>query len=349
MSWECRVNANRSTTILRAPKMVRMTKYIPVLTLLLALYAVPGVAQSQAALPPNQLELPHGNYTLPLQWKGDSLHGQWEPHAALLVPVYLPGCPTQFYMQFDTGSPYSLFYINKLQAIHRKYPAIQYLQTIRDSLKDIHFTAGKLSIKARAIAVNQFDSSGIDWNDKTNPEIIGTLGTDLIENKVVMIDYPRQQLLIGDSLPADLQHNLTLTDFMFMQRRILLFATLLNKKTILYFDSGSSAFSLLTDQATCLKLSADSTPPVRYPVQSWNKTLTANTIATHDSITLATLSLPLHQATWIEGASAAQVNQMMKMGLGGMTGNKLFLNYALVLDTKKKKMGLIRNPRTLAP
>jgi hypothetical protein len=348
MSWECRAKANDSTTILRVPKMVRMTKFISLLTLLLTLYTATA-AQSQVALPPNQLELSNGNYTLPLTWKGDSLHGQWEPHAALLIPVYLPGCPAPFYMQFDTGSPYSLFYTNKLQAIHRKYPAISYLQTIRDSLKDMHFKAGKLSIKARAIAVNQFDSRGIDWNHKTNPEIIGSLGTDLIENKVVVIDYPRQQLSIADSLPADWQHKLTLTDFMFMQRRILLPATLLNKKTILYFDSGSSAFTLLTDQATCLKLSADSTPPVRYPVQSWNKTLIANTIATHDSITVATLSLPLYQVTWIEGASAAQVNQMMKMGLGGMTGNKLFLSYVLVLDTKNKKMGLIKTAMPLAP
>jgi hypothetical protein len=32
---------------------------------------------------------------------------------------------------------------------------------------------------------------------------------------------------------------------------------------------------------------------------------------------------------------------MMQMGIGGMTGNKLFLNYTLVLDTKNKKFGLM--------
>lgn len=319
-----------------------MKKYIPVLILLFLLYTLPGAAQPQAALPPNQLELPKGNYTLPLQWKGDTLHGGREPHAALLIPVYLPGCPKRFYMQFDTGSPWSLLYANKLQAIHRKYPAIKYLQTIPDTLTGFRCKAGNLSIKARAIAVHQFDSSGIEWTNTTNPVIIGTLGTDLIDNKVVVIDYPKMQLQIGDSLPAAFRDQFQPTHFMFVMRRILLPATFLNKKTMLYFDSGSSAFELLTDKATCFKLATDTNARIQYPVQSWNKTLIANTVIANDSIMIANLTIPLHQTTWIEGASAAQVNQMMKMGMGGMTGNKLFLPYALLLDTKNQQTGLIK-------
>jgi hypothetical protein len=302
-----------------------------------------GTAQQAPALPPNQLKVPAGTHTLPLQWQGDSLHGHWEPHAALLIPLILPGCPHRFYMQFDTGSPYTLFYRNKLEAIHQQYPAIRYLQSITDSLRDIQFKVGGTTITAASLPVQQFDSMGINWADKQAPVIIGTLGTDLIENKAVVIDYPGLRMQIADSLPASLQSKLVLTDFMFMMRRILLPATLLHKKTILYFDSGSSAFSLLTDQATARKLAADSTTaPVQYPVQSWNRTMTANTIDTHDSITVANLTIPLHQVTWMEGVSAAQVNQMMKMGMGGMTGNKLFLDYTLVLDTRHKKFGVIK-------
>lgn len=314
----------------------------PVLLFLLIVCTFPGFAQSDATQPPNQLVLPPGNHVLPLQWKGDSLHGVWEPHAALLVPVYLPGCPRTFYMQFDTGSPYSLFYSNKLTAIHRKYPAMKYLKTIRDTLTNISFKAGNLAIRANTIAVQQFDSTGINWANKHNPEIIGTLGTDLIDNKVVVIDYPQQKLWIGDSMPTVFNQPFQPTSFMFVMRRILLPATLLNKKTILYFDSGSSAFELLTDKATCFKLTADTSATIQYPVQSWNKTLIANTVTSRDSLLIANTTIPLHQATWIEGVSAAQINQMMKMGMGGMTGNKLFLRYALLLDTKHQQAGLFK-------
>jgi len=337
-----------------------MKKYIPVLVLALMAYVPDTMAQSAPALPPNQLTLPKGNYTIPLHWKGDSLHGSWEPHAALLVPVYLPGCPKKFYMQFDTGSPYSLFYGNKLAAIHRKYPATPYGRASHDTLTGFSFKAGSLPVRlspskpfhklreatsititAKTIALQSFDSSGINWQEAVQPEVIGTLGTDLIENKVIVIDYPHQLLWIGNSIPAAFRHRYQPTPFMFAMRRILLPAALLHKRTMLYFVTGSSAFELLTDKATCLTLAADSNARIQYPVQSWSKTLTANTVITSDIITIAHLSIPLHHATWIEGVSATQVNQMMKMGMGGMTGNKLFLSYALVLDTKRQQAGLI--------
>src|SRR5690349_21738940 len=70
-------------------------------------------AQQMPALAPNFLSLPEKNYEIKMLWQGDSVHGRWEPHAALLLPVKLKGCPKQFYMQFDLGAPSTLFYRSK--------------------------------------------------------------------------------------------------------------------------------------------------------------------------------------------------------------------------------------------
>ncbi|WP_315817499.1 hypothetical protein [Paraflavitalea speifideaquila] len=309
-------------------------QFIPLLLFCFCTQAIQ--AQLPPPLPALQLSLPAGTHTLPLQWKGDSLNGQWDPHAALLIPVTLPGSPGTFYMQFDTGSPYSLFYKDQLQAIHQQYPATKALSRLADSLSNYSFKAGPLSLKAAQIAVRSFDSTGIDWTNKKAIHIIGTLGTDLIDNKIAILDYPRQQLIISDTLPASYS-KATPTSFMYAMRRILLPAEIKGKKTILYFDSGSSAFELLTNKATCLQLAIDNHQPVQYPVSSWGKSLMANTITTNDSITLAGLATPIRHASWIEGVSETQVSQMMKMGIGGMTGNKLFLHHILVLDTRKKQ------------
>lgn len=322
------------------PYLHHMKKILLLLLFLPFLLMQKAQAQIPPSLPSNQLTLPAGNYTLPIYWKGDSLGGRWEPYVALLIPVTIPGCPRTFYMQFDTGAPYSLFYKNKLQAIHRKYPAAA-LNNLDDSLVNYSFKAGPLPITARQITVRSFDSSDIDWKNKRAPQIIGTLGADLLENKVIIIDYPRKRLFMGDSLPTHLQQT-PLTSFLFAMRRILLPAAIKGKNTILYFDTGSSAFELLTDKATCHQLASGSSEPVQYPVQSWGKTLTANTITTSDSIMVGRLTIPVRHATWMEGVSDAQVSQMMKMGIGGMTGNKLFLSYVLVLDTKSRKFGLHR-------
>ena len=64
-------------------------------------------------------------------------------------------------------------------------------------------------------------------------------------------------------------------------------------------------------------------------------------MVTGDSITIAFNKIPINKATYIEGASDAQVKQMMKMGIGGMTGNKLFLRSLLFLDLRNKKFSVV--------
>lgn len=285
---------------------------------------------------PNYLTIPAGTHTIPLQWKGDSLNGQWEPQAYLLIPVSVPGCSRRLYMQFDTGSPFTLLYRPALKTVHKAFPATTYLQQLNDTLTNFHFRAGPLPIllhKAPAI-----DHGGAATGPNA-PLIIGTIGTDLIDNKIVTIDYAGLQLTIGDTLPASWRQQAS-AGFNYAMRRILLPGRLKNKKTILYFDSGSSAFELLTDKATCLQLAADSLQVTSYPVQSWGRTLTANSLPANDSITLAGVALPLHRVTWIEGVSATQVQQMMQMGIGGMTGNKLFMHRVLLLDTRSRRFML---------
>ena len=111
---------------------------------------------------------------------------------------------------------------------------------------------------------------------------------------------------------------------------------------MLYFDTGASMYQLLTDKKTCEALAAPNSSFTQSKVWSWDKYLTANSIATNDSIIISGINMPIHYATYMDGVNAAQAEQMRRMGIGGMTGNKLFLNYRLVLDTRNKKMGLVQ-------
>lgn len=308
------------------------------------LFLVIAISFSQAqvsVLPPNSLVSHKQGYDTRFQWYGDTVNGRWEPHSALLIPVSLPGCRETFFMQFDLGAPYSLFYRNKLQSIVKKYPAALRVNDTTHTLNAYRFKIGTRSITATSIMVKQFDSSGINWKDKQ--KIIGTLGADLIEDKVLLIDYPGLRIQITDSIGRKWKE-LQWHSFMFARRSVLLPAVIKGKKTMLYFDTGSSAFELLTDKATCLSLAEPGTIPAQYPVNSWGKTLLANTVASRDSIAIGGQQLPIHEATFIEGTSDTQVQQMMKMGIGGMTGNTLFLKYVLILDTRRSKFALLMNP-----
>jgi len=318
-------------------------RFLPLLFLVVGLTHLPCGGQTGTGLLPGQLILPAKNYTLPLHWLGDSVNGRWDEYAALLIPVKLSGCPKQFYMQFDLGSPYSLFYKNKLQAIQLKYPGAVHLVDTTDYLANYHFKAGTMPIYAKKIIVRPFDSATINWSDKKSMEVIGTLGADLIDDKIVLINYPAKTLYLGETLPGTVGRRAQWSDFIFARRSILFPATINGKNTMLFFDTGSSAFELLTNKETYQSLSAPGANPITYTVQSWQKSLTAHTIATNDSIELGRYRLPLHYVTYIENASDPQIEQMRKLGIGGMTGNKLFLWHTLVLDVKNKKFGLVSN------
>ncbi len=294
----------------------------------------PAFSQS---LPASQLTFTPGTHVIPFHWQGDSVHAQWEPHAAMLIPVKLKGCPRQLYMQFDLGAPASIVYQNKLNAIREKYP-----QAGADSLQTIfHFTAGNTPVSAHSIPFMQFDSSSINWNT-TAKVIIGTIGADFIDGHVAVIDYPKRRITIAEAVPKKTVRQIRMETFVYMGRRILLPSTILGQQKLLFFDTGSSMYSLLTDKATCEQLAIPGTPVLQSKSWSWNKWLMANTMATSDSIEIASLKIPIRNATYMEGTDPAQAAQMRRMGIGGMTGNKLFLPYKLVLDTKNKMFGLIR-------
>ncbi len=299
-----------------------------------------AAAQAMPPMPGNNLLLPEKSYSIPFRWLGDSVNEKWEPHTAILVPVKLPNCPGQFYMQFDLGSPYSLFYKNKLAAIQKKYPAAVQLSDSTGKLANFSFTTGKTRITAKEIVVKQFDNSTIHW-DKHKIEIIGTIGTDLVDGKVLIMDYPNQKITVSAAIPPKWLVGITLSDFMYAGRSILLPATIQGKRTMLFFDTGSSRYELLTDRKTAQSLAIPGTPIIQSKVRSWSNYLTSNSLASIDSISISGLKIPLRYATYMEGVSSGQVEQMMKMGIGGMTGNKLFLPYKLVLDTKHKKFALL--------
>ncbi|NQX43158.1 hypothetical protein SAMN05421820_11571 [Pedobacter steynii] len=298
------------------------------------------MAQSMPTLPVNQLVMSSETKTISFRWHGDYINSKWEANTAILIPVKLKNCPRLFYMQFDLGSPYSLLYKNKVEAIQMKYPKSIPLREVGDKLQNFSFNVAEISILAKEIIVQQFDSTSIDWKDKNSTEIIGTIGADLIDNKVVIIDYANCKLTISKSIPEKLLGHISLTNFIYSNRSVLFPAKLKGKETILYFDTGSSMFELLTNKEMCSQLAKTNAELIQYKVKSWSKLLTANTLASNDSLEFAGTTIPLRSSTYIEGISNTQIEQMSKMGIHGMIGNKLFLNYILVIDTKNQKFGI---------
>ena len=271
------------------------------------------------------------SYESPFRWKGAQKGGRWDPHAALLIPLRLSPSAQPVYMQLDTGSPVSMLYSDPDQG---RYPADTAHN--RASFR-VQLGAGLLILERPLIRKIPTPHVG----GPPEPLIIGTLGTDFLTQKVVRLDYRRQTIALLDKLPDALEKDTRWSTCLYERGNILLSALVESQSKLLYWDTGSSGFDLLTDQATWSRLAAKDSLPTTYTVPSWNKTLLAHTVAARASIELASQQLPLAYVTYMEGASANQINQMMALGIGGMTGNTLFLKSILLLDLSHRRYSLI--------
>lgn len=290
---------------------------------------------------PGELAISDKNATIPFFWESDTINHELNPYAAMLLPISLKGCPETYFMQFDLGAPTSLFYKNKLDAINKRYHNLVIQQKDdKSELVNFQFTLGNTLVNAKKIAARQFESSEIDWSDTVTRQIIGTIGTDVFEDRVLVIDYQTNRLGISDNVPDNLSTGKKLADFKFESRRVLLPAVINGNDVDIFFDSGTSAFELMTDKKTWERLAKKGAKADRYPVRSWDNQLTVNTVATDYSIQFPSFEIPIRHVTYVEGTSFIQRILMKLGGVGGLTGNKLFVNKIVLLDTKNKKFGV---------
>lgn len=263
-----------------------------------------------------------------MRWASSKFGDRIEPRAAVLLPVRFEGLDKTFYAQFDLGAKSTVFYGKTLAAAGAKAPRLQ-LDAKGKLTGPLTFTIGEIKAsipdpKVRA----DIGYPNIAWDDPDAVDLIGTIGVDLLEHRVLTVDFKAMRLSVGTAaIPATIQWSpMTLKS-----RWVLLDATLEGKPTKLLLDTGSSAFSLLIDKARWSEMTTGQDTE-SFPVNSWGKKLMAHTAPTQARVVIGGLDTPLGDATYIEGTSVTQGLMMRATGMGGMTGNRLFFDRILILD-----------------
>ena len=144
---------------------------------------------------------------------------------------------------------------------------------------------------------------------------------------------------IGNSIP-DSFIKLKFSAFAFKYRRVLLPSTIGKDSQDIFFDTGTSAFELMTDKDTWNKLAVKGASVNTFDINNWGKKWVVHSVATNDSIRFISTTLRLQKVTYVDGPGILLKLAYKISGVGGLTGNKLFLNNKIILDTKKSAFAI---------
>lgn len=267
----------------------------------------------------NYLTVNNESGFVPLKWLDDEKN-------ALLLPIHFSNDTITYYLQFDTGSPYTLFYSNSIKNISQI--------SVNKELAKASFYIGKTKITSDKFKIyNQ-------GNDNNNSiKIIGTIGGDILENRKTIINFKENNIVLNLSkVPSSLQTKLF--DFKFEKRKIIFKGFLNGQEEKFLFDSGTSAYELLTNKKVWKSLKLPNSKINIEKSKSWDNILTSFTANCHQKIKFDTQEIPLNHITYVEGFSQIQYAMMKFSGMTGMLGNKIFINNSLYIDCSQNKMGI---------
>lgn len=285
--------------------------------------------QKKFSPPENYLKVSGIAENIPIKW----ISSDGNSHSALLLPIKVNGIKRTFYMQFDSGSAITVFYKKSLESITEKFHN-QITIDAANNFISTAFTIGNMKVASNTFEVLNYGEK-INFDDPKAENIIGTIGTDLLEKRITILDFKNNQFSFIEKTKED-----DFTNFEFKKRKILIPSNIENEKLNLLYDSGSSGYELITTKEIWQQYRTKNSAVKTEKGNSWGNTLSIYSASAKKKIQFGKSKLNLSEVTYIEGTSDLQKFLMKRSGMQGMIGNKLFLNHKLILDCRNEKFKL---------
>lgn len=286
------------------------------------------------------------------KWVGDSIGNRYFDKAYINIPLKIENLPYQFDAQFDLGAFATIIYGKSithytsfspnlkesgdtLRIKGKKFPLYKNLTLHLDKVKFPNLTVVKLPGFGKEISPDSVKTKTVKH--------IGTIGVDLCANKTLLIDYPNQKIAILNDIPESL---LAKTEFLpakFNKNdRVMIPFTIGDKTEYLMFDTGSSAFPLITFPKYA-ELITDSKEPITdsLGISSWGSVHQMYKKKMNKKMYLGKNPVKNEYVYYSDKAASSQ-KFFDDNGIFGFTGNVLFLDKILVIDFKNKKFGVIQ-------
>jgi hypothetical protein len=282
------------------------------------------------------------------EWSGDSLGDKYFDKTAMFVPVSFTGIPHKFIAQFDLGSNASIIYGNPIRSYLSRYPDFaKQLDTTNAGFRIGEFKNIELSLdnyKTKLAIVPYYKDFGEDIHpdsiNSTTKKHIGTIGVDILQDKILIIDYPNKRIAILDSINSDIKGEFDFISCQIKNGRIKLPLTINGSTQWYMFDTGSSIFAIITDENNW-KSMCDLSQTDTIRISSWGEYYNVYGAKTNTNIYLDKIKLPETYAymTPLEG----YLGLFKQEGISGLTGNAYFVNNIIAIDFKNIRFGIYKS------
>jgi len=267
----------------------------------------------------SQTSISQKTTTVNFVWSNDTLNGVLFEKTAMHIPIHFENDTNTYYFQLDTGSDQTFFY--QFDSLQMNLPLnlltenelksdIGMLKTVKLNAKKCYLEDGKLHV--------------------------GTLGADFFTNKIVEIDFHRQQLKF---LQAYDSTKFQMKKMKLSYGRPVIQIESQNKSYDFMFDTGSSLFELWTTKSLWKKFREKSAHVDEFPISSWGKMNTAYRTILNENLGIGFCNSIKIRHVWYN--SNKNFSQGFRsLHIDGIIGNKPFLDQILLIDFENKKIGV---------
>ncbi len=286
----------------------------------------------------------YNNLEIPFIWGKSMNADSVEPHAYMLIPFEIKGSdPTmEYYIQFDTGSAYSYLHENSLASLVND--TFQYREIVREDdhlIDSISLVIGNNIIPATGMKIIKGYGRKVADMKVEGRYSIGTIGMDFFGNKTFEIDFRAKVIRVFAEKPEYKGAHFEAFDY--KGKRLMLPTNVNGKNRTLYYDSGSSAFGIITTKGRYDKLKDPSGEELAFSASRHGGGVPIVHCASDKVITVTKQKLPLRKVSYMDKFTSLQGLMTPFTKIGGWLGNKPFLDVILVFDLSESEFAVIRD------
>ena len=310
------------------------------IVLILGIYGIRKFNNTYFKERPAYLELSHESQPMDFKWTHSKVdEGHIEYQTGLLIPVQIDSLEHNLYMQFDTGAPDSFFYEKDLISLRKMGYDIK--EVSKDGIRFVESLNLNLGGKPVNLSmVKIYPNYGNTFSAEFDPKInitIGTIGSDILVDRITSIDFKNQTIQFFEERPEWMQQLNGFKTFDFPGRRVMLPATVDGKQYEFLYDSGCSAFGLITTKQRFNKYTEVSTPVESFGAKSWEDKIYINSKSSNYPLTIGGTKLTMKRVSCVDMYAFLQPLVTPFTRIGGWMGNQAINESHLILDTKSKE------------